>query len=68
MRKKVQSQDIKTVHVSSKFQLADLLTKALGRDHFQFLNGKLGIVSSYTPTGRGVLKIRLLLGPQVKLY
>ncbi|GMJ03309.1 cysteine-rich RLK (RECEPTOR-like protein kinase) 8 [Hibiscus trionum] len=37
-------------HVSSKDQVADLLTKALGKTQFHYLLGKLGIQNLYAPT------------------
>lgn len=37
-------------YVSTHAQLADILTKALGRAPFQFLLGKLGIRNLHAPT------------------
>ncbi|KAA3466822.1 Copia protein [Gossypium australe] len=43
-------ENIKTTHVRSSLQLADIFTKALGIDQFQFLLGKLGISNLHAPT------------------
>ena len=37
-------------HVSTKDQLADILTKALGRPQFDHLLSKLGVQNLYSPT------------------
>ncbi|PKI37262.1 hypothetical protein CRG98_042353 [Punica granatum] len=50
VREHVQTKSIITCHVPSKLQLADIFTKALGRDQFQFLLGKLDITSIHAPT------------------
>lgn len=44
IRENVQSGFLKTVHVQSALQLADLMTKALGTDQHRFLSSKIGIV------------------------
>ncbi|GKV14238.1 hypothetical protein SLEP1_g25140 [Rubroshorea leprosula] len=41
---------IKTSHVRSNLQVADIFTKALGGDQFQFLPHKLGITNLHAPT------------------
>ncbi|GKV24575.1 hypothetical protein SLEP1_g34168 [Rubroshorea leprosula] len=41
---------IKTSHVRSNLQVADIFTKALGGDQFQFLLRKLGITDLHAPT------------------
>ncbi|KAL1224592.1 Retrovirus-related Pol polyprotein from transposon RE1 [Cardamine amara subsp. amara] len=41
---------IEPLHVSTKLQLADILTKALGRKKFQSFLIKLGICDLHTPT------------------
>ncbi|XP_021760653.1 uncharacterized protein LOC110725491 [Chenopodium quinoa] len=41
---------ISTAHVRTKFQLADLFTKALGVPTFSFLLSKLGVRDLYAPT------------------
>lgn len=46
----LQSGTIATQYVSTQFQLADILTKALGRDRFHFLLRKLGIQDFHAPT------------------
>lgn len=44
------SQAIITAHIATKFQLANILTKALGRDRFHSLLRKSGIHDIHTPT------------------
>ncbi|PKI42176.1 hypothetical protein CRG98_037415 [Punica granatum] len=44
------SKKIVTNHISTHLQLADIFTKALGRDRFQFLLSKLGIRDPHSPT------------------
>lgn len=41
---------ISTIHVKSKDQIADLLTKALGRPQFESLSSKLGVQNLHSPT------------------
>ena len=43
IREHIQSGIIATKYFSTQFQLADIFTKALGHDRFQFLLRKLGI-------------------------
>jgi len=50
IREKLQSGLITTRHISTSNQLADIFTKALGRDHFQALSRKLGITDLHAPT------------------
>ncbi|OMO65653.1 hypothetical protein CCACVL1_21443 [Corchorus capsularis] len=50
IRSHIQAKSIQTSHISSKLQLADIFTKALGRDQFQFLLRKLGIFNLHAPT------------------
>lgn len=50
VRDEVTSRRISTRYVSSRHQLADILTKALGRSQFEFLLGKLGIRNLHAPT------------------
>lgn len=52
IRDHIQSQLIAPVHLPTHLQLADIFTKALGRDRFRFLLCKLGIRDphSHTPT------------------
>lgn len=47
---KLASRVISTAHVPTQHQLADIFTKALGRDQFQFLLLKLGITDVCAPT------------------
>ena len=41
---------ITTIHVKTKDQIADLLTKALGRPQFEALSSKLGVQDLHSPT------------------
>uniref|UniRef100_A0A2N9FIZ1 Uncharacterized protein n=1 Tax=Fagus sylvatica TaxID=28930 RepID=A0A2N9FIZ1_FAGSY len=50
IRERIQSKEIVTAHVSSHDQLADIFTKALGRDRFLSLSSKLGIANLHAPT------------------
>ncbi|PKI72845.1 hypothetical protein CRG98_006770 [Punica granatum] len=50
VRQHLRSGTVETSHVSTRFQLADLFTKALGQDQFRFLLSKLGIRNSHSPT------------------
>uniref|UniRef100_A0A2N9G1L7 Conserved oligomeric Golgi complex subunit 6 n=1 Tax=Fagus sylvatica TaxID=28930 RepID=A0A2N9G1L7_FAGSY len=50
IREKIQSGVIRTLHVKSQNQLADLMTKALGSQQFQFLVGKMGAHNIYVPS------------------
>ncbi|PKI40215.1 hypothetical protein CRG98_039408 [Punica granatum] len=50
IRQHLHSGAVETCHVSMRFQLADIFTKALGRDQFRFLLSKLGIQNPHSPT------------------
>jgi hypothetical protein len=50
VRERVTSQEIQPVHVNSKLQLANLLTKPLGAQQLQFLLNKLVIRYHHAPT------------------
>ena len=50
VREKVQSGEIMTTYLPSKLQVADMFTKALGRQQFLFLSSKLGIRDLHAPT------------------
>ena len=50
VRDEVQQGTITTSYVHTTHQLADILTKALGRQQFEFLLGKLGIRNLHAPT------------------
>ena len=50
VREHLRSGIIATSHVSTSLQLADIFTKALGRDRFRFILGKLGIRDPHAPT------------------
>ena len=55
VREKIQDKLVKTFHVSTKHQLADLLTKLLGHQQFNNLLHKMGINNIYAPSWGGVL-------------
>lgn len=48
IRDKIPVGIIQTFHVSSKHQIVDLLTKALGYDQLQYLLGKIGVLNFHT--------------------
>ncbi|KAK3012643.1 hypothetical protein RJ639_008599 [Escallonia herrerae] len=50
VREKLLKGLIRTIKISSHDQLADLFTKSLGRDQFQYLKSKLGICDLHAPT------------------
>lgn len=50
VRNEILSGNIAPAHVSTKLQLADILTKALGRKEFEFFIDKLGIMDLHAPT------------------
>ena len=50
VREKLQAGIIKPYYVSTKMQLADVFTKALGRQQFDFLKDKLGVIEIHSPT------------------
>ena len=49
VRERLLSGDLVTGYVASKHQVADILTKALGKQSFHFLTSKMGIVNPYAP-------------------
>ena len=49
VRKRLLSGDLVTSCVPSKLQLADIFTKALGKQPFMFLKGKLGVINPQAP-------------------
>lgn len=49
VREMVQSGFLKTCHVPSSLQLADILTKALGTHQHKFLCSKLGLQFPFRP-------------------
>lgn len=53
MRDEIIAGTIATFHVSSKSQLADVFTKALGHYEFEGFKIKLGIRDLYPPTWGG---------------
>jgi len=55
-RNAVISGRIKTIHVRTHNQLADILTKALGYPDFVKFLPKLGVLNLHTPTWEGVLE------------
>jgi len=50
VRDQIQAVNISTFHVRTNMQLADIFTKALGKQQFQFLLHKLGIRNLHAPT------------------
>ena len=50
VRDALKSGVITAAHIGTKEQLADVLTKALGKVQFNHLMSKLGICSTHTPT------------------
>lgn len=50
VRERIQSHEIEAVKVGSKDQVADIFTKPLGRERFEFLISKLGIKNLHAPT------------------
>ena len=55
VRERLISGDLQVDYVSSKHQVADIFTKPLEKQQFQFFKGKLGIVNSYASPWEGVL-------------
>lgn len=56
IREKIKAGVIRTIHVSTKNQIADLLIKGLGKAHHHHLLSKLGVKNIFLPsTLRGVL-------------
>ncbi|CAH9145017.1 unnamed protein product [Cuscuta epithymum] len=49
VRERVASKEIEPVSISTVNQVADIFTKALGTDRFQFLRSKLGVRNLHTP-------------------
>jgi len=49
VQERLLSGDLTTGYVPSKYQVADIFTKALGKSQFPVLMGKLGIVNPYAP-------------------
>ena len=50
IREKIQDGFVKTLHVTSLNQLADIMTKSLGSQQFQNLISKMGIHNIYAPS------------------
>ncbi|KAK3028810.1 hypothetical protein RJ639_038637 [Escallonia herrerae] len=50
VREKLQAGMIKPSYVPTRFQLADVFTKALGKDQFETLRNKLGLHDLHSPT------------------
>ena len=44
VREFVKDKQVKMEYVSSKEQIADIFTKALPKDAFEYLRGKLGVI------------------------
>ena len=49
VRDKVQEKVVRLLHIKTKSQVGDLLTKALGSQQFQFLLGKMNMVNIHSP-------------------
>jgi hypothetical protein len=49
VREKIQNGSLRTAYIPSKEQLADVFTKSLGKDQFQRLKAKLGILDLHNP-------------------
>ena len=49
VRERILSGDLVACYLSSKHQLADIFTKALDRQIFQYLQGKLGMIDPHAP-------------------
>ena len=50
IREKLQAKTISPSYIPSRFQLADIFTKALGKEQFVTLCGKLGLHDIHSPT------------------
>ena len=50
IRDKIQDGLLKTLHISSTHQLADIFTKPIGFVSFSHLLSKLGVLNIYSPT------------------
>lgn len=50
IRDKIVAAIIHTFHVSSRHQVADLLTKALGYNQLRYLLGKMSMLNIHTPS------------------
>ena len=54
---RILSGELITDYLPSKYQIADIFTKALGKRQFVFLQSMLGIVNPHVRTWRGVIRI-----------
>ncbi|XP_028098520.1 uncharacterized protein LOC114298187 [Camellia sinensis] len=50
VREKLQAGEISPIYISSQDELADIFTKALGRDSFNYLSHKLGLLNIHSST------------------
>ena len=50
VREKIQAGRIQTAYLPSKLLVADIFTKALGRENFTRLISKLGLIDNHAPT------------------
>lgn len=50
VRDRIQSGEIDSQHVSTRLQLADIFTKALGERQFRFLLSKMGVSALHAQT------------------
>jgi len=58
VRESLLSGELVTKYLSSKYQLADIFTKALGKQQFGFLQSKLDIINPHAPTWGWVTRLR----------
>ena len=58
---KIQKGTLKTMHVVSRHQIVDLLTKPLFPTQFSLLLNKMSVHNIHTPSWGGVLKLRSFL-------
>ena len=68
VRERLISSDPTTGYVFSKNQVANIFTKALGKQQFHFLMGKLGIVNPYALPWGEVLGINIVIIYLVNLF
>lgn len=50
IRQKIQEGTVKTIHVNTRDQVADILTKDLPRQQHEYLIGTLGVLNVFAPT------------------
>lgn len=63
IRERIQQGLVRALHVDSKNQVANILTKALGRAQHDFLANKLGLLNVFNESSlRGVLELLVVNG------